>query len=71
MFGKRFSIGKTQLSAKILDFTLKRVRQSKSVTIAFSIVAVLSTAFESVEIGDHTIFGENVKIYDQNHKIQR
>lgn len=24
---------------------------------------------ESVEIGDHCIFGENVKIYDQNHRF--
>lgn len=47
MFGKRFSIGKNTTFRKILDFTLKRVRQSKSVTIAFSIVAVLSTALKA------------------------
>ena len=26
---------------------------------------------EHIEIGDHTLFGENVKIYDHNHRYER
>lgn len=47
MFGKRFSIGKNTTFRKNFGLYLERVRQSKSVTIAFSIVAVLSTALKA------------------------
>ncbi|SCY35700.1 acyltransferase [Ruminococcus sp. YE282] len=70
MFGKRFSVGKNTTFRKNFGLYLEKGASIKIGTDCFFNRGCSINCLESVEIGDHTIFGENVKIYDQNHKFR-
>ena len=70
MFGKRFSVGKNTTFRKNFGLYLEK---GASIIIGhdcFFNRGCSVNCLENVEIGNHTIFGENVKIYDQNHKFR-
>ena len=69
MFGKRFSVGKNTFR-KNFGLYLEKGASIKIGNNCFFNRGCSINCLESVEIGDHTIFGENVKIYDQNHKFR-
>lgn len=70
MFGKRFSVGKNTTFRKNFGLYLEKGASIKIGNDCFFNRGCSINCLESVEIGDHTIFGENVKIYDQNHKFR-
>lgn len=70
MFGKRFSIGKNTTFRKNFGLYLEKGASTKIGNDCFFNRGCSINCLESVEIGDHTIFGEKVKIYDQNHKFR-
>lgn len=70
MFGKRFSVGKNTTFRKNFGLYLEKGASIKIGHDCFFNRGCSVNCLESVEIGNHTIFGENVKIYDQNHKFR-
>lgn len=62
MFGKRFSIGKNTTFRKNFGLYLEKGASIKIGNDCFFNRGCSINCLESVEIGDHTIFGENVKI---------
>ena len=63
MFGKRFSVGKNTTFRKNFGLYLEKGASIKIGNDCFFNRGCSINCLESVEIGDHTIFGENVKIY--------
>lgn len=70
MFGKRFSVGKNTTFRPNFGLYLEKGASIKIGDDCFFNRGCSINCLQSVEIGDHTIFGENVKIYDQNHKFR-
>lgn len=70
MFGKRFSVGKNTTFRPNFGLYLEKGASIKIGEDCFFNRGCSINCLESVEIGNHTIFGENVKIYDQNHKFR-
>ena len=71
MFGKRFSVGKNTTFRKNFGIYLEKGASIKIGNDCFFNRGCSINCLESVEIGDHTIFGENVKIYDQNSETEQ
>lgn len=65
-----FSVGKNTTFRKNFGLYLEKGASIKIGNDCFFNRGCSINCLESVEIGDHTIFGENVKIYDQNHKFR-
>lgn len=61
MFGKRFSIGKNTTFRKNFGLYLEKGASIKIGNDCFFNRGCSINCLESVEIGDHTIFGENSK----------
>lgn len=70
MFGKRFSIGKNTTFRKNFGIYLEKGASIKIGSDCFFNRGCSINCLKKVTIGDHTIFGENVKIYDQNHRFR-
>lgn len=70
LFGKRFSIGKNSTFRKNFGVFLGKNAKIKIGNDCFFNRGCSINALGNVEIGNHTIFGENVKIYDQNHRFR-
>ena len=70
MFGKRFSVGKNTTFRPNFGLYLEKGASIKIGNDCFFNRGCSINCLESVEIGDHTIIGENVKIYDQNHRFR-
>ena len=70
MFGKRFSVGKNTTFRPGFGIYLENGAKIKIGSNCFFNRGCSINALKSVEIGDNTVFGENVKIYDQNHRFK-
>ena len=70
MFGKRFSVGRNTTFRPNFGIYLEKGARIKIGSNCFFNRGCSINSIESVEIGDYTIFGENVKIYDQDHKFR-
>ena len=69
LYGNRFKVGKKTTWRKGLSVMIAK---TGNITIGkkcfFNNFCSLN-AHESISIGDNTMFGENVKIYDHNHRF--
>lgn len=70
MFGKRFSVGKNTTFRPGFGIYLEKGATIKIGSNCFFNRGCSINALKNIEIGDNTIFGENVKIYDQNHRFK-
>lgn len=70
IFGKRFSFGKNTTFRPNFGLYLEKGASIKVGDNCFFNRGCSLNCLDSIEIGDNTIFGENVKIYDQNHKFR-
>ena len=70
LFGKRFSMGKNSHFRKNFGLYLEKGAYVKIGDDCFFNRGCSINCLNSVEIGDKVIFGENVKIYDQNHQFK-
>lgn len=69
LFGKRLVIGKNSHFRKNFSILLEKSGKVIIGKDCFFNRGCSINCLEKVEIGDKTIFGENVKIYDQNHRF--
>lgn len=70
MFGKRFSVGKNTTFRPGFGLYLEKGASVRIGSNCFFNRGCSINCLGHVEIGDYTIFGENVKIYDQNHRFR-
>ena len=70
LFGKRFIFPTDSTFRKNFGLYLERKAHIKVGHNVFFNRGCSINCLEYVEIGDNCIFGENVKIYDQNHRFK-
>lgn len=69
LFGKRFSIGSGSTFRRFFNIYLENGAQISIGKDCFFNHGCSINALKSVSIGDGCIFGENVKVYDHNHRF--
>ena len=69
LFGSRFSVGRGTTFRRFFNVYLEKGAVIKIGKACFFNHGCSINALEKIEIGDECIFGENVKIYDHNHRF--
>lgn len=69
MFGKKLTWGKQSTFRKYFSIYIEQDAQIEVGNQCFFNHGCSINALKKVKIGDGCIFGENVKIYDQNHRF--
>ena len=69
LFGKRFIIGSKTTFRRFFNIYLEKGAKITIGDRCFFNHACSLNALEKISIGDGCIFGENVKIYDHNHRF--
>lgn len=70
VFGKKISFGKGTTFRMNFKIYLENTGKISIGNNVFFNHNCSLNCLESIEIGDNCLFGENVKIYDQNHKFK-
>lgn len=71
LFGKRFSLGKGTTFRRYFQIYLDPQATIRIGRNCFFNHGCSINALQRIEIGDDCLFGENVKIYDHNHRFSR
>lgn len=71
LFGKNFSVGKNTTFRKYFNVYLDKGATISIGKNCFFNNGCSLNALESIKIGDGCLFGENVKIYDHNHRFSK
>lgn len=68
LYASRFTIGRGTIFYPNCKIMIEKSGRIKIGTDCFFNMYCSLNCLESIEIGDNCIFGENVKLYDHNHK---
>jgi len=71
LFGKKFIIGKKSTFRRNFHVMIEDNGKVQIGSNVFFNNGCSLSSLKLIEIGDHTIFGENVLIYDHNHKFRK
>lgn len=71
LFGKKFIIGKKLTFRRSFHVMIEKNGKVQIGSNVFFNNGCSLSSLKLIEIGDYTIFGENVMIYDHNHKFRQ
>lgn len=71
LYGRRFSLGKGSTWRKGISVTIGKNGRIRIGENCFFNNFCSLNSMKNIVIGDNTIFGENVKIYDHNHRFNK